>query len=155
MADSRTYRSHRFIVACLLASSSMFATEVSEAANWQICNRTAEPMWVAIAYDPGNGRHISEGWWKLNACGGCADLGSYNLRNVWYHAHNRNSSRVVAGDDLFCTNSPEAFTIDNQAVCHLRPGEWDTKGFRSVILRGENFTSNITGSAANGGVCID
>jgi uncharacterized membrane protein len=112
-------------------------------------------MWVAIAYDPGDGRYISEGWWKLNACGGCANLGTYSLLNVWYYAHNRGSSRVVEGDDLFCTNSPEAFRIDNQAACRLRPDLWDTKGFRSVVLRGANFTSNIRGSAGNGAVCID
>ncbi len=112
-------------------------------------------MWVAIAYDPGNGRHVSEGWWKLNSCGGCASLGSYDVRNVWYHAHNKGSSRVIEGNDLFCTSSPKAFRIGNQAACHRRPTSLDTTGFRSVVLSGTNFTSNIRGRAANGAVCID
>ena len=147
--------SHRSILACLLASYCLSATQPAEAAvGWKICNQTAEPMWVAIAYDPGNGRHVSEGWWKLNSCGGCASLGSYDVRNVWYYAHNKGSSSVIEGNDTFCTNPRDAFTLGNQAACRRRP-HLEVKGFRSVVLRGTNFTSNIRGRAANGAVCID
>jgi uncharacterized membrane protein len=58
----------RFALGTLIILCGAIASERSEAANWRICNKTAEPMWVAIAYDPGNGRHVSRGWWRLNAC---------------------------------------------------------------------------------------
>jgi uncharacterized membrane protein len=146
----------RFALGTLIILCGAIASERSEAANWRICNKTAEPMWVAIAYDPGNGRHVSRGWWRLNACGGCATIGNYNVLGVWYHAHNRDRSRRVEGDDLFCTSSPMAFNLDNQAACRVPTNRsLAFLGFRSVVLRGSTFTSSITGRAANGSMCID
>jgi uncharacterized membrane protein len=42
--------------------------------SWTVCNRSAKDVQVSIAYvNPGSrGGFISEGWWKLRACGGCA-----------------------------------------------------------------------------------
>jgi len=145
--------SHKLILGCTFLLSGVLAPGQSEAAaNWQICNRTAETMWVAIAFDPGNGRHVSQGWWKLAPCGGCASVGSYSVRGVWYHAHNQGSSRVVEGNDRFCTNSGR-FRITNQVACR-RAGA-AVRGFTSVALTGSTHTSNINGRAANGRVCID
>ena len=143
-----------FFTASVISCAAFLPNE-SRASDWRICNRTAEPMWAAIAFDSGGGKYVSQGWWKLAACGGCASVGSFNLRGVWYRAHNQNSTRLIEGNDLFCT-AQSAFRIDTQQACHM-PGEHSlsAEGFRPVTLSAKTFTSNIDGSADSGAVCFD
>jgi uncharacterized membrane protein len=125
-------------------------------AGWEICNKTPDEMWVAIAYDRGDGVYYSEGWWKLAGCGGCKGMGNYALKQVWYRAESRGGSRVVEGDTLFCVHDTNSFKIDSHRTCGIgKRSQMVKRGFTAVTLTARNFTSNITGRSASGRVCID
>jgi len=126
-------------------------------AGWSICNRTPDEMYVAIAYDKGDGVKISQGWWKLRGCGGCKSFGDFKIKGVWYRAENRSGGRLIEGNDLFCVHESNAFKLDTGHSCGLggKSKSLSRKGFRFVTLSAKNFTSNIEGKSDSGKVCID
>ena len=49
-------------------------SQVAYAGELTICNNTRRKLDVAIAYNGAGGEFVSQGWWSLNACGGCAQV---------------------------------------------------------------------------------
>lgn len=150
----------KLVVSFLAFPVLLVAVSVAEA-SWQICNRTPDEMSVAIAYDPGNGHHVSQGWYKLRACGGCKNFGDFKIKGVWYRAESKTGARVVEGDDLFCVHTSTAFKLgrpNDRGECSVKSGPGAKllkKRFKFVRLKTKNFTSNIIGKGAKGQVCID
>ena len=137
------------MAACLLFSVS---TPLAQA-GWQICNKTADELTVAIAYINNQG-YISEGWWRLNACGECNTVLSSGETsdpyNVFYRAELAGGNDpVIDGDSYFCV-STGAFTMLGKGDCS------DKRAFRhkEIDISG-NYTTNITGRSASGRVCYD
>jgi uncharacterized membrane protein len=126
------------------------AGSVTEAkASWTICNKTADNMRVAIAYVNPRGGFISEGWWTVRACGGCATVlqtkDTSDHRNVFYHAE---GGGVIEGSSVFCVgNSP--FKLNGKGSCAVK------KRFLHKEINLRSHTTNITGRSASGRVCID
>jgi hypothetical protein len=127
---------------------------------WTICNRTAEELHVAIAYFHTSEQWLSEGWWTLRACGGCArvmDLAKTDRVNQFFRAVTPNGVERVGGDRRFCVSShakgAPPWTGRSGAKCG---GDYVSAGFRlqKVEFSDENFTTNITGKVS-GKVCID
>ncbi|MFL5279973.1 MAG: DUF1036 domain-containing protein [Rhodopila sp.] len=85
-------------------------------ASWQICNRTSEKMSVAIAYvDSAHGGFISQGWWQLRECGGCATVmssGQTGDPNVFFRAEGSEGTEFSGGDH-FCVSGSEPFKYRN------------------------------------------
>ncbi len=127
-----------------------FSTDTQ--ASWDICNKVAEDMRVAIAYVNPAGGFISEGWWTLRSCGGCATVllreETSDPRNVFYRAEGRDGS-LIEGTSQFCVGrSP--FKMNGQGNCN------DRRGFlHKEIDLDRGWTSNITGRSGSGSVCID
>ena len=128
--------------------------------HWRICNKTPEPLQVSVAYDPGNGQYVSKGYYKLAACGGCAGIGTFAVRGVWYRATTQNGTPRIEGDDLFCVHLTTRFQLGRpnaQGKCSVSTSPNSplvVRGFRAVTLTGAAHTSNIVGGV-NGRVCID
>jgi uncharacterized membrane protein len=152
---------HRLIITLTVLALSALTAEGAYAARWQICNRTAEDLNVAIAYDPGNGRHVSKGWFVLKACGGCRDFGNFSVTGVWYRAEGANYEPRIEGNDIFCLHKTNAFSLgapNREGRCSVSRNPNSpvvARGFRAVRLTAQNFTTNITGKAPSGRVCID
>ncbi len=127
----------------------------AQAATWSICNRTPEPLQVAIAYRNQGGTWVSRGWWPLRACGGCAavlDLSETDTVEQYYRAESGRGELRLDGPTRFCMNR-NAFTVSNRGTCP--PGFW-AQGFHQVKVpySDRHFTSTIN-PAPRGPVCTD
>lgn len=125
------------------------------AASWTICNKAPENLLVAIAYLDKQNRWVSEGWWNLQRCGGCArvmDLSQTDAADQFYRAISSSGLERVSGGDRFCV-SPQRFTVPNRGQC---PAGFSAAGFRRVKVEysDRNHTSNIN-PAPGGPVCMD
>jgi uncharacterized membrane protein len=129
------------------------------AGTWQVCNRTPDRLNIAIAYSNSFGQIITEGWWEVGACGGCATVIGQDLAgqlpdksNAYLHADTAgNEVTVVRGSEEFCV-SKERFKINSSAS----PGCTIRQSFRSEPINlNRNWTTNITGKGQSGSVCID
>jgi uncharacterized membrane protein len=127
-----------------------FLTDAQAA--WRICNRTAENKLVAIAYvNPRGGGFLSEGWWELRPCGGCATVLQASTTsdpdNVFLRVEGPGG--VIEGSSIFCVGKTP-FTTFGKGRCA------DKRAFehKQINIRG-NFTTNIRGRSASGRVCID
>lgn len=125
-------------------------------ADWVICNKTAEKMDVAVAYVNPAGGFISEGWWTLQYCGGCATVmrstETSDHADLFFHA--RGKGRVMDGETRFCTKGG-AFKIGDHANCQER-GLTATsfQHTTSKVTAGGTHTTLLTGNVP-GRVCID
>jgi uncharacterized membrane protein len=63
---------HRLMKVCVVAAVALGAPLYAHAASWTICNKTTEDLNVAIGYFHTSGQWLSEGWWTVRSCGGCA-----------------------------------------------------------------------------------
>ena len=141
---------HRIrIGACVVLS--LVATSAAHA-DWTICNRTADSMRVAVAYVNPRGGFISEGWWTLRACGGCATVvlrsETSDPNNVFFHAESPEGTRID-GNSQFCVGrSP--FKMDGKGQCN------DTRSFQHAAVNlDRNFTTTINPPNNAGRRCID
>lgn len=120
-------------------------------ADWTICNRTADRLRVAVAYVNPAGGFISEGWWTLNACGGCARVvlrsETSDPNHVFFRAES--DGVRVEGNSRFCVGrSP--FRMNGRGQCR------DVRGFRQAAVDlDRNFTTNINPPGGAGRRCID
>lgn len=125
--------------------------------SWTVCNRTGQPMDIAIAYvNPGSrGGFISEGWWGLNACGGCATVlmrhETSDPRNVFLYAHNKGNA-IVTGSSRMCRMNPKHTIIGNDRC--VQRGFQDGYYQRISVNMDKRWTTNITPSPGTPG-CID
>jgi uncharacterized membrane protein len=125
-------------------------------ADWVICNKTAEKMDVAVAYVNPAGGFISEGWWTLQYCGGCAKVmrsrETSDHANLFYHA--RGKSRVIDGDTRFCTKEG-AFMIGDHANCGERGlSATSFQHTAAKVSEGGTYTTSLTGDVP-GKLCMD
>jgi uncharacterized membrane protein len=123
--------------------------------DWTVCNRIAEKANIVIAYIGHDGGFVSKGWWTLRACGGCAKVllqsQSGGLDDGFLHAQVPGGAGIVEGDHAFCvTNGNFLMNAKDPINCPA------TKSFRRhhIDLR-KHWTTNITGRAPSGKVCID
>src|SRR5262245_17924321 len=91
---------------------------------WRICNKDSEQAVVAIAYAiPGSFRVLSEGWWTLRGCGGCAVVlkksDTSDPKTVFLRAENSKGQAVVEGRTQFCV-ARHRFTIKGNDNCKGR-----------------------------------
>jgi uncharacterized membrane protein len=150
-------RSYTAASAALTLVLSFGLTAVAWAESWQVCNRTPDNMTVAIAYSNSFGQIITEGWWTIRACGGCATVvGSEKARalpdkrNAYLYAH-VGSTATIRGDESFCVGDSE-FTINSSAS----PGCPHRRPFKAESINlNRDHTTNITGRGVSGNVCID
>src|SRR5215213_2517903 len=124
-----------------------FLTDAQAA--WRICKRTAENKLVAIAYvNPRGGGFLSEGWWELRSCGGCATVlharTTSDPDNVFLRVEGPGG--VIEGSSIFCVGKTP-FTTFGKGRCA------DKRAFehKQINIRG-NFTTNIRGRSASGRV---
>jgi uncharacterized membrane protein len=128
------------------------------AGHWQVCNRTPDRLNLAIAYSNSFGQIVTEGWWEVGACGGCAIVIGRDLAgqlpdksNAYLHADLvGNEVTVIRGTENFCV-SKERFKINSSAS----PGCTMRQSFRSESINlNRDWTTNITGKGQSGNVCF-
>jgi len=129
------------------------------AGHWRVCNKTPDRLNFAIAYSNSFGQIVTEGWWEVRACGGCAIVIGRNLAgrlpdksNAYLHAEIAGTDiTVIRGTENFCVSKKE-FTINSSAS----PGCPNRQSFRSESINlNRDWTTNITGRGQSGNVCID
>jgi uncharacterized membrane protein len=143
------------LVLAALCSAAPFAHAAQR--TWTVCNRTPEPVRVAVAYGAPGGGYESRGWWDLPACGGCKVVLSRDVpvTGAFLRGESR-SGAVFADDTLMCTSVDSPFAIgraDLERNCSGRAGEFKT--FSMHHLSKARHTTNLTGKGPNGRVCID
>ena len=113
---------------------------------------------MAIVYSVGDTRnYISEGWWKVQACGGCRVVYNGNLPiNGTFLRGEGIEGSVWEGNDLFCT-SESRFEIENanvdEATCRHRGH--DIKAFQLHVIKSEDFTTTLRNTLPGSSRCID
>ena len=139
----------------------LFSGFVDEAAagRWQVCNKTPDRLSLAIAYSNSFGQIVTQGWWEVGPCGGCATVIGSNLAgqlpdksNAYLHADVVGSDvTVIQGTENFCV-SKQRFTINSSAS----PGCPVRQSFRSEPINlNRDWTTNIAGRGRSGNVCLD
>jgi len=128
----------------------------AEAEDWHICNRTPEALNVAIGYLDRSDRWTSEGWWTLNACGGCKmvmERSKTNNRTVYFRAETMNGVQRNFGPTMFCTSN-RAYTIRDTRDCERRG--YSRAGFMEANMKGGGkYTTDILPPPGPGPRCID
>ena len=148
------------LIAFMVLLSTVFGLSLQASAEgWRICNRTAEQLHVAIAYHDGANGWLTEGWWELRACGGCASVMDHSKTdgtNVFLRAVTPKGSARVEGSARFCVSDhakgAPPWTGRSGKVCGKG---YVSGGFsKHVVDTDKTFTTSITGKVA-GKVCID
>jgi len=130
----------------------------ARAASWTVCNRTPDRLTIAIGYPAVSAQILTEGWWTIGGCGGCAIVMDARTANqlpdkttTYLRAEFNDGSGSVEGDENFCVDA-NAFHINSTAS----PGCNDMRSFRTQQVNlNKNHTTNITGRGRSGQVCID
>lgn len=129
---------HLLAIVCLGLSSS------GALADWQVCNRTPDPVRVAVGYAVPNGLLKSEGWWTLGPCTGCAMVlrrGETVDNTTGYLYVERNGSAMISGSENLCVGKSPFALRRHGNNCP------DTRGFKQVTidLNKNPYTTNIRG----------
>jgi uncharacterized membrane protein len=143
-------KGYAILIGAAAALAFLFGTAAEvQAQGWTVCNRTPNPLRVGIGYAGPNGGIVTEGWWSIGSCGGCefvlnadetADRGT-----VYLHAHTRDGSNVISGDEEFCVGRSPFTRHDAQRSCS------QTRSFHTQNVNlNKDWTTNINGSG-----CID
>lgn len=128
----------------------------ARAGSWSVCNKTPDKVTVAVGYSNSFGQILTNGWWTVQACGGCATVVGSDLanqlpdkRNAYLHAH-AGGADVIEGDENFCVSGNE-FSLNSSASPHCG----SRRSFRQVpIDLNKAWTTNITGRSVSGRVCF-
>jgi uncharacterized membrane protein len=111
-------------------------------ADLKICNRTADPVTVAVGYVNPGGGFISEGWWTIGQCGGCQTVvlsrETSDPHNYWYYAQG------WEGEFQLCTTT-NSFKIRNRGNIDCEERRLRARGFNHVTSGSGNVTQNLTG----------
>jgi len=147
---------------CVVAAVALGAPLYAHAASWTICNKTTEDLNVAIGYFHTSGQWLSEGWWTVRSCGGCArvmDLAKTDRVRQYVRAETVGGSERLGGRTRFCVSNRASgqppFTVRSGSRCN---GNYVSVGFsaQDVEWADRNFTTNINSPPRSGGrVCID
>ncbi len=126
-------------------------------AEWIICNKTAEELRVAIAYNDLSGYFTSVGWYSLAACGGCVtalQAQETSRRDLVYlRAKTANGGIFIQGNqnDSFCTTTSNFKITESN-----KPSSCVLETFKEMPVNlNKEFTTNITGKASTGALCTD
>jgi uncharacterized membrane protein len=133
----------RFSALALLA---LFAA-VPARAELTICNKTATPISLAVAFETTQDL-VSQGWWTLDP-DQCQTTITVPLdRQYYYHYAVSPTMKVEwAGNFNFCTSDNPQFRISGAQSCEQR--NYHTTGFRQIdVGDGKVFTLNIRGGPA-------
>lgn len=94
----------------------LFYSQLAHAGYWQICNRTQQQLYVAIAYagppGPGIADLLSQGWWTAKPCGCVTVLpqrGTSVFNEGYLYAENANKVAVISGENGFCVDTARPF----------------------------------------------
>ena len=145
------------VAVCL---SALLAATPGSAASWTICNKTAEDLQVAIAYLHTSDQWLSEGWWTVKACGGCAqvmNLSKTDRVNQFFRAVTPVGEERVGGSHRFCVSShakgAPPWTGRSGPRCG---GDYVSAGFalQAVESQDRNFTTNINPAPGAGRRCF-
>lgn len=103
----------------LLAAAAAAVGTVPAQAKFRVCNKTDQPVAIAIGYFQGRG-WASEGWWKVDAKG-CADVLQGVLTARYYYLRGVHLGAGDAWEDnrFFCV-APGNFTIKGRQNCKKR-----------------------------------
>ena len=141
----------------LTVAGSLLCTSPARAESWTVCNRSPEELKAVVVYPIGDGRqYASQGWWRLNACGGCATVfsGSLPVKGVFLRAEG--ASGNVEGANLFCAKRT-AFRMPNANVdertCRSLGGE--LMAFTMHTISAARFTTTLSGAPNSRTHCID
>ena len=117
----------RFI-AVLAVMLSFFALPAH--AQLEICNKTAAPFSLAIAYETDTDV-VSQGWWTIDP-DKCEQVIKTELKHQYYYHYVVSRALGVewAGTFNFCTNDDPQFRISGASSCEQR--NYHTTGFRQI-----------------------
>lgn len=131
-------------IIALLAAALPTAAEAFQS-HIQFCNRTAQAVTVAIAYDAaGTTKITSRGWFNTAPCA-CRDLINEETRAteffLWVAKQGAIKTGLLAGKAPLCLNPTKRFRFvaenDNQSACTRAGGHWDKFAFHDT--KGERF----------------
>jgi len=146
--DLEMLRDRRFFMMAVMFVTLFGVVNTAQAA-WIICNQVAEDMVVSIAYIDPSGGFLSEGSWRLRACGGCVTVlqrtQTSDPNNVFFRAHGLDGF-LIDGDHEFCVGE-SPYKLSNTNRCQK-------KGFRQIRVNlDKSWTTNITGKSSSGRRC--
>lgn len=112
------------MIAVLLVCAAVGPTPVSARGGYQICNRTSEKLFLAIAYYTGDKNFfVSEGWWTLTP-GECARVfpnNSFDSHRYYYAQNEKKTTEWTADNGVeVCIDPHNKFTIahaDSTSAC--------------------------------------
>jgi uncharacterized membrane protein len=130
-------------------------------ADWTIVNRSPYEVWVAIAWDSGNG-FTSSGWWKLSPCGGARRVlnGAPHATGAFVYAMRTDTRESVlpANNFLFCVaDRGFNFTSENRqrGICVHSVGRLVDFMQTEVRTQGDTTTTVRGTKKPSDRVCID
>jgi uncharacterized membrane protein len=156
----RNYASTAILIVltvCAVAGAGVMNASPARADSWKVCNGSAQPVDITIAYSLNDARqYITKGWWTVAACGGCKTVFSGNLpiKGVFLHGEDK-SGNQWAGTFSFCAKRtrfemPNANV--NQRTCNGRGGE--VLDFAMHKITSANHTTTLD-PPKTGPRCID
>jgi uncharacterized membrane protein len=146
---AQTGRRSAFVI---LTAAMLFGTVEVAAAfqrNITFCNRTREPLTVAIGYDrTGTTRITSSGWYRVASCA-CRTILRADLRATEFFLLTtkvEGTAPLVEGRAPLCVHPRDEFTYVsqnvNQAACTRAGGRWVNFAFHDTGTN-TNFTVNF------------
>jgi uncharacterized membrane protein len=120
-----------------------------EAQQWQVCNKTAYTVSVAVGYAVPNGRLVSEGWFTLGPCNGCSVVAlpeeTVDRSTGYLWAKARKGPVLIEGSEPLCVKMSGNFKIRGGQDCKAR--NFESRSFRRLgIDMTKDFTTNIRGT---------
>lgn len=126
-----------------LALPVLISLATPAAAKLEICNRTASPFSVAIAFET-EADMVSQGWWTVDP-DTCATVITGDLNRQYYYHYVRSRALNVewAGNFNFCTNEEPQFRIAGSGRCEDR--KFTATGFRQIdVGSNKDFALDIS-----------
>ena len=137
----------RFLSIMALAVLALSFSPAAVQADLTICNKTAGPTIIAIAFETSDSL-ISQGWWTIlpNQCQ-IAVPTELNNPYYYYYAVSHEQKLEWRGNFNFCTSDDPQFRISGAQGCEQR--SYRTTGFNQVdVGDAKNYTLNIIGVSA-------
>ena len=99
-------------------------------AQMTVCNKTAAPLSLAVAYEADD-NVVSQGWWDIKA-NDCMVVIEAALSHPYYYYYAASKALNVewTGNFNFCSSNESQFRIEGATGCEAR--NFTTKGFRQI-----------------------
>ena len=146
----------------LVFAASIYLTSPDARADWTVCNRSNYDVWIAVAWESNGAGHVSQGWWRLQACDGCQKVltGQPSALGVWLYAMDANSHvSVLQGDNMqFCVKD-DKFKLElansKREVCTTSGGRLEDFKMFKLSTSGDTVTKIKGFQKKHSAVCID